>query len=231
MGDWRGKEYSLPLDYYFIFDIGFGIYAFYATLIAFYYNAYSFIPITLLVSVSLLYMGILTVYHSVSRVNLSFGRLSFIRILAIISLVVAVLFTLSYAFNVYNIARAGAEIERVMVSVYPEEVITGIDNAMQLLPDSGNPVWLFPTPMSDLELIKRDLLSLRSRLTYLIAMENSLDYFTAHSILEDTREALGVILGQLRNIQPFALLTLAGLVSGVVVISTALATVVMRRRG
>lgn len=212
-GDWKGKDYALPLDYYSIFDIGIGIYALYATLVAFYQRAYSFIPVTSLVAVSLIFMGLLTIYHSKPR-NKKINNTFYTTLIYTTPLIIAALFFSAYTFNAYAISKAMGEIERALVAVNPEEVITRIKNAADLIPSGGNPVWLFPTPASDLGLIKKDLLTLHSRLTTAVAEG---DYYTIHAVLEDTNYALSSIQIQLNNLQPFTLITLAGLAAATAV--------------
>ena len=223
-GNWRRKDYALPLDYYSLLDIGMGSYALYATLVAFYYRVYSFIPITGLVAVSLLFIGILTIYHSKPRhtgtnINI-YTKLVYATPLVLLFLVIT-----SYFLNVYSIALAIGEIERAASAVEPGDVIASIKRAADLIPDNGNPVWLFPTPASDFSLIKKDLLTLYSRMSGVLVKN---DYYATHAVLEDTSYALVAIYEQLNSIRPFALVTLAGLVAATVTVALVIVTMFRR---
>ena len=77
-----------------------------------------------------------------------------------------------------------------------------VDSAINMLPASGNPVWILPTPHTDLSLIRHDLIRLRERMESSIMPEDDPEYY--HATYEDVRLALNNIGIQLRGIMPYA---------------------------
>ncbi len=209
-GEWRGKKYALPFEGYAILDIVLGMYVLFAALLAFYSRAYSFMPLTLIVAISLLYIGILTIIHSITRRTVKRLKIHSAVLIPIMLVFVLAGFIVVYAVNVYRVEAALAEIERASTSISFNNILESVKSAFKLLPDSGNLVWLFPTAGTDFTLIKRDLTAIIQRIDNLQYLATDIEYF--HAELKDIRDALGVISIQLRDIQPYAWITLTGVV-------------------
>ncbi|MEM2238678.1 MAG: hypothetical protein QW351_09990, partial [Candidatus Caldarchaeum sp.] len=98
-------------------------------------------------------------------------------------------------------------IERAVSSADYTEVVALLDEAVELLPAQGNPVWILPTARTDYRLIRHDLQSIKERMENI----NRNDIESYHAAAEDARYALNEVVEQLRRIQPYAWLSVSNL--------------------
>jgi len=218
--EWRMKRYALPFQAYATLDILIGIYALFTALIAFYTEAYAFMPLSILVFSSLMYIGLLTVFHSrplgnhtrlAPRVEARWLFLG--AVLALTALGAATYYT----ETAYRVDRAIGELVNAMAA--PEDgLLPHVDAALALIPGEGNFVWLFPTAATDLSLMRSDLSSLRLRIAETSLVSGDVELI--HATSEDLRQALAVVTQQFRDSQPYAWLNIAALVAGGIVLGS-----------
>lgn len=199
-GDWRRYRYALSFHWLALADILIGLYSLYASLYAYYTRHYYFLPLTVIFSASTLFTGFATIAHSRPAKKKSSKTVAPIKskkllliMMTILSLTTAVA---SYARSGYGIELAAAYLERASTSSEMEDSLRYVDYAVSLIPATGNPVWMLPTPLTELNLIRRDLGQLRSRLELAISLEDDTELY--HATFEDVKQALQNIGGQLR---------------------------------
>ncbi|MEM0481431.1 MAG: glycosyltransferase [Nitrososphaerota archaeon] len=213
-GNWRWSSYALLNEPNIVFDLAMGVYSLYASLYCFYTRALYFLPLTTLYSSSLFYTVFASIIQTARRGRQT-HRWPRTDVLAIILAAVFVVISFhSFAMIVYPLETAIAAIEKASTSVDNVYMVKQLDDALAHLPSQGNPVWVLPTANTDYQLIRYDLQSIKIRL--LNVYKN--DYFTYHSVTEDARYALEVVVGQLRRIQPFAWLSVWNLSASLIVV-------------
>ena len=62
-----------------------------------------------------------------------------------------------YENDVYPVDIARGYLDRIMVTSDPNSMVADLKEIKQLLPEDGNPVWIFGTPSTDFGLIQQDL--------------------------------------------------------------------------
>ena len=115
------------------------------------------------------------------------------------------LLTLGYLDTIYKLEIAIGYINRAQSAGFAEEMIEYIDEALAILPKSGNPVWLFPTERTNFSLIYSDLLSIRERLGIVSTIARDSPAYAQS--LNDIRGKLKVIIEQIGEAMPYTLIT------------------------
>jgi hypothetical protein len=85
-----------------------------------------------------------------------FYKLALVGIIGLIVFAVYMAMT-GYANDVYPVDVSRGLLDRIMTSPEPATVLADLHKIQELLPEEGNPVWIFPTPSTDFTLIQRDL--------------------------------------------------------------------------
>ncbi|MEM4151344.1 MAG: glycosyltransferase [Nitrososphaerota archaeon] len=211
-GDWRRSSYVLVGDTYIVLDLIIGIYSVYSSLYCFYTGAYSFIPLTALYSVSLFYTSFISIAQSISQNKATHSKPQTYILVTFFTPFFILIALHSYSTTVYPLEIAIASLERASSSIDSAYMITQLDNAIANLPTQGNPVWFLPTAGTDYQLIRHDLLSLKSRL----AKTDETNYVAYHAAVEDARYALKEVISQLRRLQPYAWVSSGNLVASLI---------------
>jgi hypothetical protein len=169
--DWKNKAYNLPFTRTTLLEIFFGIYGLIGVLIAIFTYNPVFAPIMGLHAVGFLYVAYLSVSHSRFKRDISntnhtqtkaekmasiFYKLALVGIIGLIVFAVYMAMT-GYANDVYPVDVSRGLLDRIMTSPEPATVLADLHKIQELLPEEGNPVWIFPTPSTDFTLIQRDL--------------------------------------------------------------------------
>ncbi|MEM4383929.1 MAG: glycosyltransferase family 2 protein [Candidatus Caldarchaeum sp.] len=203
-GDWRGLRYVPSFHWLALADLLAGLYALYASLYAFYSRTYLFLPLTTLFSISHLSVALITIAHTENaKPHVTKTHPNTVKLLTAILVITTVPAAVaSYAFNAYPMEVAAGFLDNASTAMDKESSLTYLDKAIQMLPSRGNPVWILPTPSTELGSIISDLKHIRTRLESAIMAENDVE--TYHAIYQDTRRALHSIAGQLRYSMPYA---------------------------
>ncbi|BAJ50961.1 glycosyl transferase family 2 [Candidatus Caldarchaeum subterraneum] len=203
-GDWKGLMYVPPFHWLALADILIGLYSLYGSLYAFYSRAYYFLPLTTLFSASHLCVGFATIAHRkpakspMAKPHPFLGKLIIIT-LAVVTVPAAVT---SYASKAYPMELAVGLLVNASTAAEMDDSLTYVDRALKLIPDQGNPVWILPTPLTELRHIRNDLEHIKNRLESAIKLEGDVELY--HATYEDSRRALLNIAGQLRYSMPYA---------------------------
>lgn len=206
-GSWRKSSYSILHEPYVVFDFVIGAYSLYASLYCFYTRAYSFLPLTTLYTLSLLYTAFTSIAQRPRQNKPTRSNTQTYAVTIALAIVFTVAAVQSFASIVYPLETSISSIERAVSSADYTVVVALLDEAVELLPAQGNPVWILPTARTDYRLIRHDLQSIKERMENI----NRNDIESYHAAAEDARYALNEVVEQLRRIQPYAWLSVSNL--------------------
>lgn len=121
---------------------------------------------------------------------------------ALAMIVLAVLSSyMSYASTIYRADRAIAWLSRAETAGFAEEMIADIQEAKELIPGSGNPVWWFPTQRTDFALIQSDMDSIIARAQIIQTLPR--DSTAYQQGMDDLRGKLRTLEEQVGDAAPF----------------------------
>ena len=176
--NWRDKSYNLPFTKTTLLEIFFGVYGLMGILISIFSNNPVFAPIIGLQTVGFFYISYMSLSHTRFKRNKSLDipvltkkekmakrtyQLSMIGVLAII--IFGGFMTINgYHADVYPLDRIRGNLDGIIGSSDPAAIkihLTAIKQdlaiVMEKLPESKNPVWVFPTESTNFLRIERDV--------------------------------------------------------------------------
>ncbi len=169
--DWRDKAYALPFTKTTLLEIFFGIYGIIGMFVAIFSNNPIFAPILGIQVVGFLYIAYLSISHSTfkksksrnmpviskgERMANTYYKAALAGIIGLIILGVIMAFE-EYNTSVYPLDEARGVLFRIQTAADPQIIHTELKNVKELLPKTGNPVWIFPTDSTDFGKIQGDL--------------------------------------------------------------------------
>ncbi len=169
--DWRDKAYALPFSQTTLLELFFGVYGFLGILIAIYSFNPIFVPIIGIQTIGFFYVASLSLSHTRFKKNNSnpnhtiskaekmannYYKLALVGIVAIIILGTYMAYT-GYQNDVYPLDRSRGLLDRIQTSSDPKSLIVDLNTIKELLPEEGNPVWIFPTQTTNFSRIQMDL--------------------------------------------------------------------------
>jgi len=155
-------------------------------------------------------------------------RLLFFSVFALLAVGIGLAYY-GYEKSIYPIDVAIGDLDRAGSAGAPQEIAQYVLEAKRLLPDSGNPVWAFPTPRSDFGLIQAALDGVVSRTNSISNLEpHSSAYNTG---LSDMRSSLNVVKLDLLDIMPYLYVSSTNLMYGFIWMAVILLIFVVMRRG
>lgn len=168
--DWRDKAYALPFTKTTLLEIFFGVYGIIGMFVAIFSNNPIFAPILGIQVAGFLYIAYLSISHSTfkkgksrSRVETKDERMANnyykIALVGIIGLIVVgvVMAFEEYGSTIYPLDQSRGILIRIQATSDPQAITNDIKMVQQLLPKSGNPVWIFPTQDTDFGMMQKDL--------------------------------------------------------------------------
>jgi cellulose synthase/poly-beta-1,6-N-acetylglucosamine synthase-like glycosyltransferase len=176
--DWRDKAYNLPFTKTTLLEIFFGIYGLMGILISIFSNNPVFAPIIGLQTVGFFYIAYMSLSHTRFKRNkssirplLTEGEKMAKRIyqLSMVGIVAIVIFggfmaISGYNDDIYPLDRIRGNLDGIMGSSDPTAIkthLTAIKHDLKIildkLPESKNPVWIFPTESTNFNRIDRDV--------------------------------------------------------------------------
>ncbi len=174
--NWRDKAYNLPFTKTTLLEIFFGVYGIMGILISIFSNNPVFAPIIGLQTVGFFYISYMSISHTRFKRIKSQNILVLTKIekmakrtyqLAMIGVVAIIIFGGFMAINgyhadVYPLDRIRGNLDAIIGSADPVEIkthLTAIKQdliiVMEKLPESKNPVWVFPTESTSFLRIER----------------------------------------------------------------------------
>lgn len=168
--DWRDKAYALPFTKTTLLEIFFGVYGIIGIFVAIFSNNPIFAPIIGIQVAGFLYIAYLSISHSTfkkgksrSRVETkaekmanNYYKIALAGIIGLIGLGVVLAFE-EYGSTIYPLDQSRGILIRIQATSDPQSITDDIKLVQQLLPKSGNPVWIFPTQDTDFGLMQKDL--------------------------------------------------------------------------
>lgn len=176
--NWRDKSYNLPFTKTTLLEIFFGVYGLMGILISIFSNNPVFAPIIGLQTVGFFYISFMSLSHTSFKRNKSLVapvltkkekmakrtyQLAMIGVLAII-IFGGFMSINGYHADVYPLDRIRGNLDGIIGSADPEAIkihLTAIKQdlaiVMEKLPESKNPVWVFPTESTNFLRIDRDV--------------------------------------------------------------------------
>ncbi len=176
--NWRDKAYNLPFTKTILLEIFFGIYGLMGILISIFSNNPVFAPIIGLQTVGFFYISYMSISHTrfkrikshnvpvltkIEKMAKRTYRLSMIGVVAII-IFGGFMAINGYHTDVYPLDRIRGNLDGIIGSADPIAINTHLtaikqDLAiiMEKLPESKNPVWVFPTESTSFLRIERDV--------------------------------------------------------------------------
>jgi cellulose synthase/poly-beta-1,6-N-acetylglucosamine synthase-like glycosyltransferase len=201
-GDWRNKRYVLPLDTQSYFELSFGVLLVATALFAILRGLIGYMPFLLIAGCSLIYAGWLSIRHAPKDKRQPAKRPQALKLL-IIAVVALTLVGIVYGYSqtYYRLDVASAYVFRGASTGDAREIVSYIEESLKILPESGNPVWLFPTPRTDFALIRRDLNTLRELAIRLSGMDAGTPEYQQG--IDQIKDSLRTIYEQILEAAPF----------------------------
>ncbi|MEW6603359.1 MAG: hypothetical protein AB1351_01570 [Thermoproteota archaeon] len=134
-----------------------------------------------------------------------------------------------YQQAIYPVDKANGYLARAESAQTPEELASFVRAAKRELPESGNPVWSFPTARTDFGLIHRTLDDMLARANSISSLEpSSTEYNTG---MADMHATLKTIQEDLIEATPFLYVSVNNIMFSAVWIAVILALFAIMRRG
>lgn len=106
-----------------------------------------------------------------------------------------------YQYSIYPLDKSAGYLSRAQAAQSPHLIFLYLNNAKELIPPDGNPVWTFPNPRTDFTLISHDINAMQERALTISGLEpQSAEYNTA---LEDLHSSIRIIEMNLIEAQPY----------------------------
>ena len=168
--DWRNKAYALPFTKTTLLELFFGVYGVIGIFIAVFSNNPVFAPILGIQAIGFFYIAFLSIYHSTFKKGRSSKRVetkaeklannyykaAMAGIIGLIVLGVVMAFE-EYGNTIYPLDQSRGILLRIQATSDPQSIANDLKMVQQLLPKSGNPVWIFPTQDTDFGMMQKDL--------------------------------------------------------------------------
>src|ERR1700687_5295837 len=168
--DWRDKAYALPFTKTTLLEIFFGVYGVVGLFIAVFSNNPVFAPILGIQAIGFFYIAYLSISHSTFKKGKSRRRVetkeekmannyykaALAGIIGLIVIGVVMAFE-EYGSTIYPLDQSRGILLRIQATSDPQSISNDLKLVQQLLPKSGNPVWIFPTQDTDFGMMQKDL--------------------------------------------------------------------------
>lgn len=215
--DWRGKEYVLPFTRTTLLELFFAVYGVISIFIAIFSGNGAYAPMIAVPTVGFVYVAYLTIAHSqfgrrkgrraespksaplrhektLGQKVLLPGTLAFL-------LLGAGLAYYGYYASIYPLQQALGLLGRAETAQTPQQLAEYVGIAQRLIPEKGNPVWLFPTARTDFAILQTQLDSMLARA---VALSSEEPHTEAYSIaMADMHVAALTIQQNLEEAIPF----------------------------
>ena len=133
-----------------------------------------------------------------------------------------------YQNTMYVLDRAVGYVARAETAQTPGQLANYIKLTQELLPRDGNPIWLFPTPESDFEMIQANLESIVRRANSVSGMNPLSESYNIAII--DMHSSVGIMRTNLLDIIPYTYVSMSNiLLAGLWVSATIAIFAVLRR--
>ena len=172
-------------------------------------------------------------YHSKFYTNVNSGMSSSYRLMmaGVLALIIfgVIMAVYGYQQAVYPVDSALGYLKRAQSAQTPEDLAGFVTKAKNELPESGNPVWVFPTAKTDLALIQRNLNDIVARANSIASMgPYSTEY---NSGMLDIHVSLDFIQQDMIDAMPYLYVSFTNIMLSALWIAIILALFAIIRRG
>ncbi len=223
--DWRDKAYALPFTKTTLLEIFFGVYGIVGMFVAIFSNNPVFVPIIGIQVAGFLYIAYLSISHSTFKKGKSRGRVeskaekmannyykaALVGILALIIVGVVMAFE-EYGSTIYPLDQSRGILIRIQATSDPQSIGNDIQTVQQLLPKSGNPVWIFPTQDTDFGMMQKDLTTMSSTLDKIST--TSADTAAFHTGMLNIHSQATTIVFNLLDATPYMYVSISNMLFG-----------------
>jgi hypothetical protein len=158
----------------------------------------------------------------------SANKLVAIGVIAFISFGAGMAF-FGYQQAIYPIDTALGFLARAETAQTPEDLASFVTRAQRAMPESGNPVWSFPTARTDFALIQAELDRIVSRANSISSLETySTEYNTG---MTDMHASLRALQEDLIEAMPYLYVSFTNIMISSVWIGIVLLVILVMRRG
>ncbi|MGI0089198.1 MAG: cellulose synthase family protein [Nitrosopumilaceae archaeon] len=169
--DWRDKAYNLPFTKTTLLEIFFGVYGVLAIFIAIFSGNPIFALLIGIQTLGFFYISYLSISHTTFKKKKSqslhnitkaekmanaYYKLSLVGIIGFIMFGAFMAFY-GYQNDVYPLDQSRGLLDRIQATSDPQSIINDLKTIKTLLPEEGNPVWIFPTDETDFIRIQKDV--------------------------------------------------------------------------
>jgi cellulose synthase/poly-beta-1,6-N-acetylglucosamine synthase-like glycosyltransferase len=134
-----------------------------------------------------------------------------------------------YENTIYPLDKAVGYLSRAQGAQSPEAVADYIKPVKYLLPNEGNPVWVFPNPRTDFSAIQNELDAMLSRANSISSLE--LDSAAYNTGLADLRNSIKIIESNLIEATPYLYVSFTNIILSGIWIAIILFIFAMMKRG
>ena len=223
--DWRDKAYALPFTKTTLLEIFFGVYGIVGIFIAIFSNNPVFVPIIGIQVAGFLYIAYLSISHSTFKKGKSRGRVeskaekmannyykaALAGIIALIAVGVVMAFE-EYGSTIYPLDQSRGLLIRIQATSDPQSIGNDIKTVQQLLPKSGNPVWIFPTQDTDFGMMQKDLSTMLDTLDKIST--TSADTAAFHTGMLNIHSQATTIVFNLLDATPYMYVSISNMLFG-----------------
>lgn len=239
--EWRNNIYALPFTKTTLLEIFFAAYGILGIFISIFSNNQIYAPIIAIQTAGFIYISYLSIAHSifknkhnnemlsnnVRRVNMK-PKLALVAILSIL-LFGVVMAWVGYSTSVYPLDKARGYLTVAMQTSNAEEILDYLASVKTLLPVSGNPVWMFPTPKSDFGIMQKNLDNMMNKARSLSQLQkDSVEFNTG---LSDLRGQLALLEDSIEEAQPYVYASFQNIVFSIIWIVVIMSIFSILKRG
>ena len=229
--DWKDKAYNLPFTKTTLLEIFFGVYGLMGIMIAIFSNNPVFAPIIGIQTVGFFFIAFMSLSHSRFKRNKSSNfhvktkaekmanytyKLAVYGIVAII-VFGAVMSYVGYQESVYPLDLMRGHLEGIGATSDPKTItnhINGInlqvDKIWDKLPETKNPVWIFPTDTTNFVRIKGDLAIMTTSVEKISAAPKDSSAF--HTGMLDVKERAITLKDNIEDATPYMFVSISNII-------------------
>jgi hypothetical protein len=162
------------------------------------------------------------------NIGTKYGRLWAIGIIGFLCLGGTIVY-FGYQNAIYPLDKAMGYLSRAETAQTTDMMTDYLRPVKLLLPNEGNPVWIFPTPRTDFGLIQNDLEEMLTRVNSISSEQpNSAAYSTG---LEELHSSIKIIESNLEQATPYIYASITNILLSVLWISVIMLIFAAMRRG
>ena len=223
--DWRDKAYALPFTKTTLLEIFFGVYGIVGIFTAIFSNKSFFAPILGIQAIGFFYIAYLSISHSTFKKGKSRSRVetkaekmanhyykaALAGIIALIVVGVVMAFE-EYGSTIYPLDQSRGLLIRIQATSDPQSISNDLKTVQQLLPKSGNPVWIFPTQDTDFGMMQKDLDTMSSTLDKIAT--TSADTAAFHTGMLNIHSQATTLVFNLLDATPYMYVSISNMLFG-----------------